>query len=400
MQKILYTSKCQGHPPIGGPKLRTENSIKALNLVSELHLVSQVRKIDLGSEDAEDFYRGISKNFVYAPSVRTIKNFKEKIQRKINQLLIRDADFIVDYAKKNDISIIWVGFGSISYSLLKRIKKLQPKLQIICDTDSIWSRFILRELSCQDDPKKRKKILQRGQKVECEEAEWIEFCDCITAVSKVDAEYYRSLTKNFEKVFVFSNVIDIESYKNNFDLKVDVKNPSLFLAGSFWKDSPMEFASRWVIDEILPIVQDKYPDIIMYIAGFGSNEVLSDINKSNVKILGTVESVLPYLFNVNMALVPLKFESGTRYKILEAAACKTPIVSTTLGAEGIPVTTNENILLADDTKSFAEAIITLLDEPQIGKKISDNCYEIIKNSYSVESLAVEANEIINFLNKA
>ena len=124
---------------------------------------------------------------------------------------------------------------------------------------------------------------------------------------------------------------------------------------------------------------------------------MEDISKKNITVTGQLTSVLPYLRNANVALVPLKFESGTRFKILEAGACNIPIVSTTLGAEGIPVTNSENILIADEPEQFANAIIRLINDEKFSSKISNNCKNLIYESFSIQKNIKEAKEIIKRL---
>jgi glycosyltransferase involved in cell wall biosynthesis len=115
----------------------------------------------------------------------------------------------------------------------------------------------------------------------------------------------------------------------------------------------------------------------------------------NWRITGKLESVLPYLCHVNVSLVPLRFESGTRFKILEAGACKIPVVSTTLGAEGIPVTNEYDILIADEPQEFAEAILKLIRDKALAEKISTNLHKLIQQKYSISSLVDEGKEIID-----
>ena len=80
----------------------------------------------------------------------------------------------------------------------------------------------------------------------------------------------------------------------------------------------------------------------------------------------------------------------TRFKILEAAACKTPIISTTLGAEGIPVRNNYEILIADTSEEFAQAIIKVINDKNLIESLKENCYKLVQRSYCVESLSKEA----------
>ena len=71
------------------------------------------------------------------------------------------------------------------------------------------------------------------------------------------------------------------------------------------------------------------------------------------------------------------FESGTRFKILEAGACKTPIISTTLGAEGIPVIHDKEVLIADKAINFAKEIVNVLNDSELSNKLTKNCYDLI-----------------------
>jgi len=99
-------------------------------------------------------------------------------------------------------------------------------------------------------------------------------------------------------------------------------------------------------------------------------------------------------------LVPLFFESGTRFKILEAGATGIPIVSTTLGAEGLPVKDGVHLLIADSPEEFALAVNKILCSPELSRTLSANCKSLIFEKFSIQSLAIEAREIINSLGKS
>jgi glycosyltransferase involved in cell wall biosynthesis len=85
------------------------------------------------------------------------------------------------------------------------------------------------------------------------------------------------------------------------------------------------------------------------------------------------------------ALVPLRWESGTRFKILEAFACRTPVVSTTLGAEGLAVEHQRHLLLAEDAQSFADAILALLDHRDLGQRLAVPAYDLVRREYDLSS---------------
>lgn len=418
--KILFTTPVLEFPPARGPALRIANSIKGLNRIAELHVISRVNIRTMGGIKAEEFYKQYCYNFEYSPSAN--KYFSKKIFTfrfksrlsllniflnfhlqmlstilRMKEGTIGDANYISNYAIMNEIDIIWFGYGNISFELMKEVKKRLPTMKMVCDTDSVWSRYILRELETLNDVSRIKEIEESGRKKELEEKEWCRFMDVTTAVSEVDAEYYRSIAKDISNIKIFSNVLDLNAYSITQELPINFVKPCIYLAGTFWKGSPMEQAARWIIYDVLPIIIRTIPDIHFYIVGRGSTKILADINVPNITITGKLDSVLPYLCNADVVLVPLKYESGTRFKILEAGACGIPIVSTTLGAEGIPVTNGYDILIADEADKFAESITKIIADKELSNKLSTNCKGLIRENYSIDSLVEEANIIINYL---
>ena len=97
-------------------------------------------------------------------------------------------------------------------------------MKIICDTDSVWSRFILRELPYAQGIRKFK-IWFSGFKKKQEEKLSVKLCDVTTAVSEIDAKFYRAISSDSNKIHLFSNVIDINSYQDRptspFKFKID-----------------------------------------------------------------------------------------------------------------------------------------------------------------------------------
>lgn len=159
----------------------------------------------------------------------------------------------------------------------------------------------------------------------------------------------------------------------------------------------MDTAARWVIEYVMPIVIKQIPAVHLYLLGKNSSKQFDSLNHPNITVVGEVDSVLPYLQNIDVAIVPLQFESGTRFKILEAAACKIPIVTTKLGAEGIQVIDQEHVLMADSREEFAAAILRILGKKLSLVDLSLKSYELIKNNYSIDSAKDEAIEILNFI---
>ena len=402
--RVLFTTPVLEHPPAGGPPLRIENSIKALSRVCQLDIIHRAYKQTPETDATDMFYRGYAEKYttIYSsiPNPSHSKHhsrFRRLVDRIFKKTVLRHASFILDHVDRRQIDVVWFGYGNISYSLIREVKKRRPKLQVVCDTDSIWSRFVLRELPYAKGLRKLT-IFFSGFIKKIEERNWVNMCDVTAAVSEVDAGYYRDLSKNAQKVHIFSNVIDVESYATPMAAPINFKKPSVYLAGTFGHyHSPMDTAARWMLEDVLPIVWAIKPDVHFYIVGRNSDKGFGHLNGPNITVTGKLESVLPYLKNTDIAVVPLMFESGTRFKILEAGACKVPIVSTTLGAEGIPVKDGEHILLADTPEDFARSILRLFEDERLAHGLAENCHNLVNKTFSVEALAGEAIEILEYL---
>jgi glycosyltransferase involved in cell wall biosynthesis len=94
--------------------------------------------------------------------------------------------------------------------------------------------------------------------------------------------------------------------------------------------------------------------------------------------------VRPYLADAEVLIVPLRIGGGTRIKIYEGMATGIPIVSTAIGAEGLPVTDRENILLADSPEQYANAICELFENQNLRKKIGENGRTLVQRNFSWE----------------
>ena len=264
--KVLYTSLFLEHPAAGGPQLRIENSIKALSRACELDVINRTILSQDMAESTADFFKSYTQEYHAIPRQTKDGLFSRLFslgERILNcaydSRTAAQADYILKHVDRRNIDILWFGYGNISYPLMKTIKTQRPDLKIVCDTDSVWSRFILRELPYASDLRKYK-IWHNGRKKEAEERAWVDLCNVTTAVSEVDAEYYRSISDDSNHIHLFSNVIDIETYKEAPSPPADFKSPSIYLAGSFGHyNSPMDTAARWMIDEVFPLVLKKNP---------------------------------------------------------------------------------------------------------------------------------------------
>ena len=403
MVKVLYTTPILEYPALGGPQLRIANSIMALNQICDLRVLSRHRSSPNSEKKLMDFMRLNSQDFVrLSPQPHKLESIKlfdfaRRLSRKIyDPRISQQALAIANYSKKHDISVIWFGYGNISYSLIKQVRRLLPAARIICDTDSVWSRFITRRIPYVPFWQKPYYVLL-GRLIQHREFAFSKVSDLITAVSDIDLDVYQSIAKKGSKVMRFSNVVNAKMYEANASAAIHAKKSSIYLAGTFGhKYSPMDYGCRWFLENVLPMVENEVPNVHFYIAGNQSRERFGDYECKNVTVLGRLDDLTPYLRAMDVSIVPLFFESGTRYKILEAAMCGVPVVSTSLGAEGLDLSHDKHLLIADSAQDFSRSVIRLLNDSKLRTTLSSECQQKVSTTYLIHSLKLEGKLILDY----
>jgi glycosyltransferase involved in cell wall biosynthesis len=115
-------------------------------------------------------------------------------------------------------------------------------------------------------------------------------------------------------------------------------------------------AASWFTREIWPDIAKRFPALRLCLVGSNPTPAVRALGGDSVEVTGTVPSVAPYYQEALAAIVPLRVGGGTRLKILEAMAAGVPVISTTLGAEGLAVRSGENILIADRAEDWVTAL--------------------------------------------
>ena len=137
----------------------------------------------------------------------------------------------------------------------------------------------------------------------------------------------------------------------------------------------------YFLDEIFPLVLKKIPQAKIYIVGNRPPKELERRASGNVIITGYVDDVRPYVRRASLYVVPLRMGGGTRLKVLEALAMKKPVVTTSVGCEGIDVSDNESVIIRNNPAEFAKSIIEVLKNRDMQKSLGEKGYETINSVY-------------------
>lgn len=189
---------------------------------------------------------------------------------------------------------------------------------------------------------------------------YVNRADLVLTVSEFDREYFLQYSDP-SKVVSIPTGVDA-SY---FQPAPGTEDPSrLVFSGSMdWMAN--EDGITFFIESILPLIRQRVPDASLQIVGRSPSQRLLALagRVPGVHVTGRVEDIRPYVREGAVYVVPLRVGSGTRLKIFEAMAMGKAIVSTSIGAEGLPVEHDKNIILADEPEEFAAQVVRLLRDP-------------------------------------
>jgi glycosyltransferase involved in cell wall biosynthesis len=153
--------------------------------------------------------------------------------------------------------------------------------------------------------------------------------------------------------------------------RIEVGDPPTILFQGSMRYGPNTDGARWFVTDIGPRIRAHLPDVRIRLVGDPDGSVTSLDSPPAVTVVGFVPSIEPELSGADVVVVPLRYASGTRLKILEALAHRIPVVSTTMGAEGLGLEPGRHLLVADDAEGFAAACVRLLTEPALRERLVD-----------------------------
>jgi glycosyltransferase involved in cell wall biosynthesis len=187
------------------------------------------------------------------------------------------------------------------------------------------------------------------------------------------------------RVAVVENGVDSARFASTGEYK---PSKNLIFVGLMDYSANVDAATSFT-RRVWPQIHARLPHLHLWIVG--ANPVPSVVELGSiagVTVTGTVPDVRPYYQDAMAAIVPLRTGGGTRLKILEAMAAGVPVVSTPLGAEGLPVIPGENILIAepDDSGTWIQHLSYLVDNQEGRKKLTDSGLEMVRTGYDWEPL--------------
>jgi glycosyltransferase involved in cell wall biosynthesis/ribosomal protein S18 acetylase RimI-like enzyme len=205
----------------------------------------------------------------------------------------------------------------------------------------------------------------------------------VIAVSPQDAEWMHTRF-GVSRISVVPTGVDVDHFAPP---TAAARVADLIFVGSMDWLPNIEGVAHFV-REVLPLIRRRRPGCTLAVVGRTPTRAVTRLAAEDPGILvtGTVGDIRPYLWGSTVSIVPLRIGGGTRLKIYEAMAAGVPVVSTTIGAEGLEVSSPENIRLADTPDAFASACAELLDRPEARARQARAARDLVRARGSWESV--------------
>ncbi len=387
-KRVLALSNCHPFPPTNGIALRVRAILNGLAASGhEIDLLCFGDPTEAGQDSDKRLetckgvqiipspgagssnYSALLRRAAAVPSTRPYGVARSRSKRMANEIqnrlrrhacdvvLCEEADLLVNVPDRLPVPLI-VDHHNAEHVLLKRY------------------------LAQETDPFRRAYAWMEARKVRNWERQATLRADVAMVCSDVDRATYQRLCPS-ATVMVAPNVIDAGAYT---PAGGEEPETILYAGGMDWY--PNRDAVEFFAFSILPLIRRCVPGARFVIAGRNSAPEFRRRFDGIpcVEFTGAVPDMRPQIARAAVCVVPLRIGSGTRLKILEAAAVAKPVVSTTLGAEGLDFADGSEILLADEPESFASAVVDLLNDARRRRRLGAAARRRVEHSYSLPTL--------------
>lgn len=386
MKVLLLCNKSPFPPKEGGPMamhailtglIDAGHQVKTLTFSSNKFPASEVPEtlkndfetvsINLKINPFEAFLNLFSKK-----SLHVVRFMKKEMTQKLIALLTAETFDIIQLE-----SVFMASYIDVirKYSGAKIILRAHNVESLI------WNRMTLQH----KNPVKKHYLKLLGKRLKKYEINVLSRVDGIVPISKIDLDYFVGFGCQTPMISIpFS--INTEKFQ---DTTFGTPEPvSFFHIGSMdWM--PNLEGIRWFLEFIWTSIYEKNPQATFYLAGRNMPEWLKRLQRPGVVIVGEVADAHEFMRSKTVLVVPLLSGSGIRIKIIEGMAYMRPVLTTSIGAEGIAYTDEKDIMIADTRDSFIEKAQKLIDSPALCEEIGKTAHHLIMNNYDTKKIIAD-----------
>jgi polysaccharide biosynthesis protein PslH len=385
--RILFLHKQMLFPHDTGGKIRALNVLRHLPRWHEVTYVCNIRRgeeryvpqmqalgLHLEAVPGEAsrrgglrFAAGLARNLLSSRPFSVNRNFDPLVRQKVAELL-----------KRQQFDVLICDCVQMARHVFGQRARVNVLFQ-----HNVEAQILQRHAAASSTWMRRRYMKRDWKKMQRFEAECGRHFEGVIAVSAADK-------KTFENDYGWSHVDVIETAVDTDFFRENTEAPEadrvLFVGSMDWL--PNQDGVRWFVNEIWPRVRAQRPGALFQVVGRNPPAEIQALGRAaGVEIVGGVPDVRPYLREASVCIVPLLVGGGTRLKIFEAMSTGRAVVSTGIGAEGLPIQAGEHYLSADDPAEFAAAVLRVLENPELGRKLARTACQFVRERFGTEPIA-------------
>jgi len=398
--KILFLTQIVPFPPDAGPKVKTYHVIRAL--VGQGHsvtLISFVRPEEVRHIPAlQEICDAVHEVPIHRSRLADIGYMVRSYLTNRPFLIERDdlrpmQEMVNRLVQENDFQFIHADqLTMVQFAIRGASSFPDKKPKVIFDAhNAVWTivermkenaRFILKPV-----------LAVEAKRVKQYEGELLHTVDHVLAVTDIDRNLLEealpfSRLKKHDHISPITVIpIAVDTGKlQPVTRKIDSRN--IVTLGTLHYP-PNADGIRWFFTEVFPLIRKHVPDVTLTIIGKNPPQDFVDAAEQNpgtIRVTGYVDDLVPFLEESALMVVPVRAGGGMRVRILEAFSYAMPVVTTTVGLEGIHGTPDHDVLVADTPADFANRTIELLGSPSLQKKLSTNGRELATSKYDWQAV--------------
>ena len=279
-------------------------------------------------------------------------------------------------------------FDAVVCDFLPPAVNLPARLPVpsVLFTHNVEAEIWRRHVETAGNPVKRALLAQQWDRMRRFEREALARFDVVLAVSEADGETFERLYPGAlrQPVHVVKTGVDTSYFT---PMAGHERRGHLVFTGSMdWL--PNEDAMVYFVREMLPRIREAEPDVTLSIVGRAPTPAVRRLaDAAGIEVTGRVDDVRPHVAAGDVFIVPLRIGGGTRLKIFEAMAMGKAVVSTTIGAEGLPVTDGQDIAIADEPGKFADAVVSLIRDSDRRRQMEGAARRLVMDHHDWAAVA-------------
>lgn len=388
--RILQISNKAPYPPNDGSSIAVYNMAKGfINNGAELHLltINTLKHYKNQEEIPKDFleqshYTAVDRDTAVTP-IGALMNLFSSESFFVSRFVFKEfEEKIIEKLKANQFDIVHLEglFVAPYIPVIRKYSKAKITIRTHNVEHLIWDRLIENEKSAV----KKKYLSIQNARLKKLELHILKEADGIVTITDYDKKVFEQLGIKTKAVVSPTGIV-LDRYAINRSI---TKTNSVFhLASMDWM--PNTEAVDWFLEKVWAKYLKNETNLQFTLAGRFMPDTYLKQSEGNLKVIGSIDDNIQFYNEHEIMMVPLQSGSGMRIKIIEGMAMGKVIVSTSIGAEGIPVTHNENIIIADTPEEFAKAIKNLSSNQELKTRIGNNARKFIEDNFENTKLISE-----------